>query len=78
MDIVTVDEIVAKSYSFLDISPTVFAIDHADVTVVIGSMSRILPLKSALLSPLSLSRRESSVVACVVGDELPLVDRQAA
>ena len=43
LDIVTVDEIVAKSYSFSDISPTLFAIDHADVTVVIGSMSRILP-----------------------------------
>ena len=34
---------VRNSHSFLDISPTVFAIDHADVTVVIGSMSRILP-----------------------------------
>ena len=36
---------VRNSHSFLDISPTVFAIDHADVTVVIGSMSRILPYK---------------------------------
>ena len=43
LDIVTVDEIVAKSYSFLDISPAVFALDHAAVTVVIGSMGRILP-----------------------------------
>jgi len=32
-----------NSHSFLDISPTVFALDHADVTVVIGSMSRIVP-----------------------------------
>ena len=43
LDIVTVDEIVAKSYSFLDISPAVFAIDQAAVTVVIGSIGRILP-----------------------------------
>ena len=35
LDIVTVDEIVAKSYSFLDISPAVFALDHAAVTVVL-------------------------------------------
>ena len=35
MDIVTVDEIVAKSYSFLDFSPAVFALDHAAVTVVL-------------------------------------------
>lgn len=39
----SVHNAVSTSHSFLDISPTVFAIDHADVTVVIGSMSRIVP-----------------------------------